>query len=261
MFDRVLVFLRPKVLILPILTVVLALSSFISTANAAFELDGTFKYSTTAGKTPLVFNDVYKAKKRARRSYRKARKARRVRRSARIRAARYKRARKARRAKRTYKRRYRRVRSARRTVRKSTRRRYRRRHVANRRSYRGGSRNLRAILRRVKPAGLPYALAAAVITVESRWRVNARGSSGEYGLMQLMPATARSLGLRGNPYNPTANMRAGTKYLYRCYRRAGGSVALTIGCYNRGPGLMRSWSKNRITRNYVAKVRRIMRRG
>ncbi len=118
-----------------------------------------------------------------------------------------------------------------------------------------------ATLRSVTPRGLPVRLAAAVVTIESGWRVNARGSSGERGLMQLMPATARMMGARGNLYNPRVNMRAGTKYLHWCYRRARGNVAATIGCYNRGPGLMWSWSKNSITRRYVGKVRRYMRRG
>lgn len=247
MFDRVLVFLRPKVLLLPVVAVLLAMSVFVGKASASYSIDGSYVYSATAGKTPLVFDNVYTPKKRSRKSYRKARITRKSRRSRRVRRAR------------SANRRIRNVRRKR--VRRASRRRYKRRHVANRRSYRGGSRNLRAILRRVKPKGLPYALAAAVITVESRWRVNARGGAGEYGLMQLMPATARHLGLRGNPYNPANNMRAGTKYLYRCYRRARGSIPLTIGCYNRGPGNMYGWRNNRITRNYVAKVRRLMRRG
>ncbi len=120
--------------------------------------------------------------------------------------------------------------------------------------------HLMATLKSVKPKGLPLSLAAAVVTVESGWRVNARGSSGERGLMQLMPATARQLGARGNLYNPRTNMRYGTKYLHYCYRRARGNIAATIGCYNRGPGLMWSWNKSRITRRYVGRVRRYMRR-
>ncbi len=123
-----------------------------------------------------------------------------------------------------------------------------------------GRGSLMATLKSVKPKGLPLSLAAAVVTVESGWRVNARGASGERGLMQLMPATARMMGARGNLYNPRINMRAGTKYLHWCYRRARGNVAVTIGCYNRGPGLMWSWNKNKITRRYVGKVRRYMRR-
>ncbi len=259
------------------------MSMFTGQAVAAYAMDGTYK--TTAGKAPLVFGNAYNSKKRTKKVYKKSRKARinrRIKRSAAKRASKRRlnrtaskrsvrktrKIRKVRRNRRVSSRRIskRRIRNTRRNRRVSSRRlkrrskRRSRRRVSNRRAYRGRSGNLRAILRRVKPAGLPYALAAAVVTVESRWRVNARGASGEYGLMQLMPATARHLGLRGNPYNPTNNMRAGTKYLYRCYRRARGSVPLTIGCYNRGPGNMHGWNKNPITRRYVAKVRRLMRR-
>ena len=123
-----------------------------------------------------------------------------------------------------------------------------------------GKRRLMAVLARVKPKGLPLKLAAAVVTVESGWRVRATGAAGERGLMQLMPATARMMGARGNLYHPVVNMRAGTKYLHYCYRRAKANVAATIGCYNRGPGRMWQWSGNSITRRYVAKVRRMMRR-
>ncbi len=156
-------------------------------------------------------------------------------------------------------------RSLRKSAKRYSKRRYSRRKMARRSKHRRVSRrgrgSLMATLRSVKPKGLPLRLAAAVVTVESGWRVNARGSSGERGLMQLMPATARMMGARGNLYNPRVNMRAGTKYLHWCYRRARGNVAVTIGCYNRGPGLMYSWSRNRYTRRYVSKVRRYMRRG
>lgn len=125
----------------------------------------------------------------------------------------------------------------------------------------GGNRgSLMATLAAVKPAGLPLSLAAAVITQESGWRVNARGSSGEIGLMQLMPATARQYGGGGNLYNPANNMRVGTRVLHACYKRAGGNVAATIGCYNRGPGLMWSWNGRSITRRYVSNVHRMMAR-
>lgn len=117
---------------------------------------------------------------------------------------------------------------------------------------------LMRVLNRVKPKGLPLSLAAAVVTVESNWRVNARGAAGERGLMQLMPATARNFGARGNLFDPTTNMRVGTKYLHYCYKRAKRNIAATIGCYNRGPGRMWQWSGNPITRNYVAKVRRMI---
>ncbi len=117
---------------------------------------------------------------------------------------------------------------------------------------------LMRVLNRVKPKGLPLSLAAAVVTVESNWRVNARGASGERGLMQLMPATARNFGARGNLFNPTTNLRVGTRYLHYCYKRARRNIAATIGCYNRGPGRMWQWSSNPITRKYVARVRRMV---
>ncbi len=127
------------------------------------------------------------------------------------------------------------------------------------------------ILRDVKPKGLPIKLAAAVITVESAWRPHARGASGEYGLMQLMPATARQYAPRyvrrlSDKYfgkvmmHPRMNLRVGTRVLHWCYRRAGGNIAATIGCYNRGPGRMWQWSGNRITKRYVSKVRRLLAR-
>jgi hypothetical protein len=114
------------------------------------------------------------------------------------------------------------------------------------------------ILKKVKPDGLPLRLAAAVVTVESSWRPRARGAAGERGLMQLMPATAKMLGVRGNLYDPATNMRAGTRYLYSCYKKAGGNIAATIGCYNRGPGKMWQWSKNHLTRRYVKKVKQMV---
>lgn len=147
---------------------------------------------------------------------------------------------------------------------------------AVRRAYKGGSMKagksgLLKILRDVKPRGLPIKLAAAVITVESAWKPHARGSSGEYGLMQLMPATARHYApsyvkrLSGKYFGrvmmqPRMNMRVGTKVLHWCYKRAKGNVPATIGCYNRGPGKMWQWSGNHITKRYVDKVRRLMSR-
>lgn len=122
----------------------------------------------------------------------------------------------------------------------------------------GNRGSLMATLASVKPSGLPLQLAAAVVTIESGWRVNARGSSGEQGLMQIMPATGRRFG-GGNLFDPTTNMRVGTRYLHWCYQRAGGNVAATIGCYNRGPGLMWSWKGSRITRGYVNRVHGYMR--
>ncbi len=136
-----------------------------------------------------------------------------------------------------------------------------RQQLVRKTGFKGRSRGkLMTTLKKIKPQGLPLSLAAAVITVESGWRVNARGAAGERGLMQLKPATARLMGVHGNLYHAPTNIRAGTRYLHYCYKRARGNVAATIGCYNLGPGKMWAWNKNRITRRYVSKVRRYVRR-
>ncbi len=127
-----------------------------------------------------------------------------------------------------------------------------------------------AILRRVTPKGLPLKLAAAVVTVESGWRPNLVGGVGEIGLMQLRPTTAKWMGdpqtrkahirqIRKKLYNPEFNLRIGTRYLHWCYKLAKRDIAATIGCYNRGPGRMWKWHKNKITKRYVSKVRRLLR--
>ncbi len=140
--------------------------------------------------------------------------------------------------------------------------RYKKRRTNRRRSKRlrtiGRSSSL-AILKRVKPRGLPLNLVKAVITIESGWRVNARGTSGEKGLMQLMPATSRAWGGR-NSFNPTLNLRAGTRYLYHCYKRAKRNIAYTVSCYNAGMGNMYRGHKIKITRRYIARVKRMLRR-
>ena len=61
----------------------------------------------------------------------------------------------------------------------------------------GGPRFERFVAQHASSNGVPVSLAHAVITVESNYRVNARGSAGEIGLMQIKPATARMMGYRG----------------------------------------------------------------
>ena len=64
--------------------------------------------------------------------------------------------------------------------------------------------------------GVPVSLAHAVISVESNYRPNIRGSAGEIGLMQIKPATARMMGYTGSTsglFNPETNIKYGMKYL------------------------------------------------
>ncbi|NNE22034.1 MAG: lytic transglycosylase domain-containing protein [Rhizobiales bacterium] len=113
----------------------------------------------------------------------------------------------------------------------------------------------------MKPSGLPIALVDAVITMESGYNPSARGASGEIGLMQVKPATARMVrsltGVRGGSLSvPVNNLRIGMAYLNWCYKRAKRHVPATIGCYNAGPGNMWKWHKFAVTRKYVSFVRK-----
>lgn len=90
--------------------------------------------------------------------------------------------------------------------------------------------------------GVPLGLAHAVISYESQYRADAVGNSGEIGLMQLMPATARGLGFSGELaglHDPDTNLRFGMKYLAQAYRLGGGDICATILRYNAGLGAKR----------------------
>lgn len=68
--------------------------------------------------------------------------------------------------------------------------------------------------------GVPADIIRSVISVESSWNPSAVGSSGEKGLMQLMPGTAAELGV-SNAFDPQQNIRAGAKYLSQQYKKMG----------------------------------------
>ena len=96
---------------------------------------------------------------------------------------------------------------------------------------------------------------AAVMTVESRGNPNATSSAGAMGLMQLMPGTARDLGV-ANAYDPEENIRGGSKLLSRHLKRYKGDLKLTLAAYNAGPRRAEdgSWVNITETRRYVSKI-------
>ena len=81
---------------------------------------------------------------------------------------------------------------------------------------------------------LPPELLWAVIKVESNFRDQAVSSAGAIGLMQLMPRTARGIGVR-NARDPEQNILAGAYYLRHLANRFAGDLYFTLAAYNAGP--------------------------
>lgn len=81
---------------------------------------------------------------------------------------------------------------------------------------------------------LPAALLHAVIQTESSYNASAVSPRGAGGLMQLMPDTARELGVK-NVYDPKANIQGGARYLKRLMTLFDNDIALAVAAYNAGP--------------------------
>lgn len=83
--------------------------------------------------------------------------------------------------------------------------------------------------------GLPEALLHAVIRAESNYDPHAVSPKGAAGLMQLMPDTARELGV-ADVWDPAANIRGGARYLKRLLEMFDQDLSLAVAAYNAGPG-------------------------
>ena len=77
-------------------------------------------------------------------------------------------------------------------------------------------------------------LLEALVWQESRWHTNAVSSAGARGLAQLMPGTARQLGV--NSHDPNANLEGGARYLRQQLDAFGGDLEKALAAYNAGPG-------------------------
>lgn len=101
--------------------------------------------------------------------------------------------------------------------------------------------------------GIQVDLIQALIHKESAAKPCAVSPKGALGLMQLMPETARSLGV-ADPLNPEENIDGGTRYLKDLLLRFGGDLTLALGAYNAGPGAVekyRGLPPYAETQNYV----------